>query len=118
MNLSGQLHAPAALSDGNNRPYITGYGAGYAPVSGWKLWKRESLHYRRKFNQAVRSLSTTLWHVDPLLGNGQDISKYTTAVTKQTSMFPLQQLDTIRLTAFSMWSVQRCCKEDKPKFVS
>jgi hypothetical protein len=48
-----------------------------------------------------------LWHVDQLLGNDREISKYTVAVTRQ---WPVNSK---RGKAFSVRSVPRCYKQDK-----
>jgi hypothetical protein len=53
-----------------------------------------------------------------LLGNDHDISKYTTAVTKQTSMFPLQQLDTMKVTVFSSGPCRNVVRRTNLEFVS
>jgi hypothetical protein len=41
MDLSGQLHAPAALSTGNQPPVSTAQEAGWVPEPVWTLWRRE-----------------------------------------------------------------------------
>jgi hypothetical protein len=48
-----------------------------------------------------------LWYVDPLLGNGNEMSNYTTAVTRQQ---PVN--DDIGIM-FSVQSVPKCYKQDK-----
>jgi hypothetical protein len=41
MELSGQLHAPAALSLVRKFPLLSGQDAGWAPEAVWVSWKRE-----------------------------------------------------------------------------
>jgi len=40
MEMSGQLHAPAALSPGKEALLPIGYEAGWAPELGWS-WRRK-----------------------------------------------------------------------------
>jgi hypothetical protein len=59
----------------------------------------------------VRELSSiqirSLWHVDPLLGNDREISKYTAAVTRK------RPVNSNRGMVFSVRSLPRCYKQDK-----
>jgi hypothetical protein len=41
MMVNGQLHAPAALSPGEDPPVPIGQEAGLAPEPFWTLWRRE-----------------------------------------------------------------------------
>jgi hypothetical protein len=41
MEVSGQLHTPAALLLGKEHPVPIGYEAGCAPEPVWTLWSRE-----------------------------------------------------------------------------
>jgi hypothetical protein len=51
--------------------------------------------------------SKILWHVDLLLRKDHEISSYTMDITRQ------QTINSNRLTAFSVWTVLRCYKQDK-----
>jgi hypothetical protein len=41
MEVSGQLHAPAALDTEKEPPVPTGYEAGWVPESVWAQWRGE-----------------------------------------------------------------------------
>jgi hypothetical protein len=41
MDVSGQHHAPAALSQGKEPPVRIVQEAGWAPETVWTLWRRE-----------------------------------------------------------------------------
>jgi len=41
MEVSGQLHAPAALLSGKKPPVPIEQEAGWAPQPAWKRWRRE-----------------------------------------------------------------------------
>jgi hypothetical protein len=41
MEVSGELHAPAAVQSGNEPPIPIGYEAGWASESVWMLWSKE-----------------------------------------------------------------------------
>jgi hypothetical protein len=41
MEVSGQLHAPAALPLEKEPPVLIGYEVGWAPEPAWRLWNRE-----------------------------------------------------------------------------
>jgi hypothetical protein len=42
LEVSGQLHAPAALPPGKEPRVPTGYEVGWTPEPGWKTWRREN----------------------------------------------------------------------------
>jgi hypothetical protein len=53
-----------------------------------------------------RGYPKILWHVDPLLGNDNEINNYTIAVNKQ------QPVNSNRGKLFSVRSVPRCYKQE------
>jgi hypothetical protein len=50
LEVSGQLHAPAALSPGKEPPVPIGLEAGWAPDPGWTTWRSENCFHHRDSN--------------------------------------------------------------------
>jgi len=53
MKVSGQLHAPATISLGNEPPAPRGLEVGWAPEPVWMQWQRQKISYHfscRKLN--------------------------------------------------------------------
>jgi hypothetical protein len=42
MEVSGQLHAPAALAPGKELPILIRYEACWVPQAVWTLWRKEN----------------------------------------------------------------------------
>jgi hypothetical protein len=47
MEVSGELHAPAALPPGKEPPVPVGYDAGWATEQVWTTWRREAIPSER-----------------------------------------------------------------------
>jgi hypothetical protein len=63
MEVSGQFHAPVALSPGEVPPVATEYGAGWAAELVWTLWNREKSAPTRNRNLAVQTVAHRYAHL-------------------------------------------------------
>jgi hypothetical protein len=57
MDVSGQLHAPAALPPGKVHPPPIGQEAGWAPEPVWTLWRREKSYTCQEWNPAFQPVA-------------------------------------------------------------
>jgi len=58
MEVSGELHAPAALPPGKEPPFTMGEEAGYIPEPVRRRWRREEIYHR---------IVLSLWNVTFLM---------------------------------------------------
>jgi hypothetical protein len=63
MEVSGQLHAPAALTPGQEPPAPNVYEAGWAPEPVWTLWRREKSCSCRQSNPGRSARSPSIYQL-------------------------------------------------------
>jgi hypothetical protein len=67
MKVSGQIHAPAALSPGKEPPVPVGYEAGWAQDLVWTLWSREKSLAKSIISFLVKQIIKEWTHLFPIL---------------------------------------------------